>query len=129
MSVASVNVTIKDVAKRAGVSPSTVSRVIADHPRISPETKEKVRAIMSELGYYPNAIARSLVTRPAVILADEPTGNLDRKNTEEITSLFRLVNQRFQTTLVLITHDEKVALSCDRVLTMVDGALHERRAS
>ena len=75
------------------------------------------------------AIARSMVTRPAVILADEPTGNLDRKNTEEITSLFRLVNQRFQTTLVLITHDEKVALSCDRVLTMVDGALHERRAS
>jgi putative ABC transport system ATP-binding protein len=73
------------------------------------------------------AIARSLVTRPAVILADEPTGNLDRRNTEEITALFRLVNQRFQTTLVLITHDEKVALSCDRVLTMVDGALYERR--
>lgn len=75
------------------------------------------------------AIARSLVTRPAVILADEPTGNLDRKNTEEITSLFRLVNQQFQTTLVLITHDDKVALSCDRVLTMVDGTLHERRTS
>ena len=74
------------------------------------------------------AIARSLVTRPAVILADEPTGNLDRKNTEEITSLFRLVNQQFQTTLVLITHDDKVALSCDRVLTMVDGTLHERPA-
>ena len=61
--MASVNVTIKDVAKRAGVSPSTVSRVIADHPRISPDTKEKVRAIMSELGYYPNAIARSLVNQ------------------------------------------------------------------
>lgn len=61
--MASVNVTIKDVAKRAGVSPSTVSRVIADHPRISPDTKEEVRAIMSELGYYPNAIARSLVNQ------------------------------------------------------------------
>ena len=61
--VASVNVTIKDVAKRAGVSPSTVSRVIADHPRISPSTKERVRAIMGELGYYPNAIARSLVNQ------------------------------------------------------------------
>lgn len=72
------------------------------------------------------AIARSLVTRPALILADEPTGNLDRRNTEEITSLFRLVNQRFQTTLVLITHDDKVALSCDRVLAMVDGSLQER---
>lgn len=57
------SVTIKDVAKRAGVSPSTVSRVIADHPRISPDTKEKVRAMMVELGYYPNAIARSLVNQ------------------------------------------------------------------
>ncbi|NMB02220.1 MAG: LacI family transcriptional regulator [Firmicutes bacterium] len=57
------NVTIKDVAKLAGVSPSTVSRVIADHPRISPDTKERVRAIMAELGYYPNAIARSLVNQ------------------------------------------------------------------
>ncbi|HOK32894.1 MAG TPA: ABC transporter ATP-binding protein [Limnochordia bacterium] len=72
------------------------------------------------------AIARSLVTRPAVVLADEPTGNLDRRNTEEIISLFRLVNQRFQTTLLLITHDEKVALSCQRVLVMVDGKLEER---
>lgn len=75
------------------------------------------------------AIARSLITRPAVILADEPTGNLDRKNTEEISSLFRLVNQRFQATIVLITHDEKVALSCQRILTMVDGSLHERSLS
>lgn len=75
------------------------------------------------------AIARSLVTRPAVILADEPTGNLDRKNTEEISSLFRLVNQRFEATIVLITHDEKVALSCQRVLTMVDGSLYERSLS
>jgi len=75
------------------------------------------------------AIARSLVTRPAVILADEPTGNLDRKNTEEITSLFRLVNQRFQATILLVTHDEKVALSCKRILFIVDGTLHERRIS
>lgn len=61
--VSLASVTIKDVAKRAGVSPSTVSRVITDHPRISPDTKEKVRAVMAELGYYPNAIARSLVNQ------------------------------------------------------------------
>lgn len=53
------------------------------------------------------AIARSLITRPAIILADEPTGNLDRKNSEEICSLFRLVNKRFKSTIIIITHDEK----------------------
>ncbi|PNT92058.1 ABC transporter ATP-binding protein [Clostridium thermosuccinogenes] len=75
------------------------------------------------------AIARSLVTRPAITLADEPTGNLDRKNTEEITSLFRLVNQRFQATILLVTHDEKVALTCERIMFMVDGTLHEKEVS
>lgn len=75
------------------------------------------------------AIARSLVTRPAIILADEPTGNLDRKNTEEITSLFRLVNQRFRATILLVTHDEKVALACERIMFMVDGILHEKEVS
>ncbi|KXG78110.1 LacI family DNA-binding transcriptional regulator [Thermotalea metallivorans] len=55
--------TIKEVAKKANVSPSTVSRVIADSPRISEETKTKVRKVMKELGYHPNAIARSLVNR------------------------------------------------------------------
>jgi putative ABC transport system ATP-binding protein len=70
------------------------------------------------------AIARSLVTRPALILADEPTGNLDRKNAEEITALFRLVNKRFLSTIIIITHDEKVAVSCDKVHKMVDGRLY-----
>lgn len=70
------------------------------------------------------AIARSLITRPAIILSDEPTGNLDRKNSEEISSLFRLVNKRFKSTIIIITHDEKVANSCDRVYKMVDGKLN-----
>ncbi|MDI9471311.1 MAG: ABC transporter ATP-binding protein [Dethiobacteria bacterium] len=71
------------------------------------------------------AIARSLIGRPAVILADEPTGNLDRRNTEEIVSLFKLVNKSFKATIILITHNEKVALACEKVYTMVDGRLYE----
>lgn len=70
------------------------------------------------------SIARSLITRPAIILADEPTGNLDRKNSEEITGLFRLVNKRLNSTIIIITHDEKVANSCDKVYRMVDGRLN-----
>lgn len=70
------------------------------------------------------AIARSLITIPAIILADEPTGNLDRKNSEEITGLFRLVNKRLNSTIMIITHDEKVANSCDKVYRMVDGRLN-----
>ncbi|MCI3922359.1 LacI family DNA-binding transcriptional regulator [Paenibacillus sp. TRM 82003] len=78
-----MNVTIKDVAKRAGVSPSTVSRVISNHPRISAETQERVRKVMDDIGYHPNMMAKSLVSRTtqtiAVILprpADELFQNL-----------------------------------------------------
>lgn len=71
------------------------------------------------------AIARSLITRPAIILADEPTGNLDRKNSEEIISLFRLVNKRLMSTIVIITHDEKIANECDKVYKMIDGRLNQ----
>ena len=65
------------------------------------------------------AIARSLITRPAIILADEPTGNLDRKNSEEITGLFRLVNKRLNSTIMIITHDENVETACDKFYKMV----------
>lgn len=69
------------------------------------------------------AIARSLITRPAIVLADEPTGNLDRKNSEDIISLFKLVNQRLNSTIMIITHDEKVANACNKVYKMIDGRL------
>lgn len=69
------------------------------------------------------AIARSLIYRPAILLADEPTGNLDRKNAQEISELLRLSNKRFQQTILLITHDERLALEADRVLTMEDGRI------
>lgn len=67
------------------------------------------------------AIARSLIYRPAILLADEPTGNLDRKNAQEISELLRLSNKRFNQTILLITHDERLALEADRIVTMEDG--------
>lgn len=69
------------------------------------------------------AIARSLVYRPALLLADEPTGNLDRRNGEEIVDMLKLSNRNLNQTIVLITHDEKVALEADRILTIEDGRL------
>lgn len=69
------------------------------------------------------AIARSLLYRPAIILADEPTGNLDRKNTEEIMELFKLSNRNLNQTILLITHDEKIALETDRIVSLEDGRI------
>lgn len=74
------------------------------------------------------AIARSLIYRPAILLADEPTGNLDRKNAREISELIRLSNKRFHQTILLITHDEKLAMEADRVVTMEDGRIASDKA-
>ena len=67
------------------------------------------------------AIARSLIYRPALLLADEPTGNLDQKNSREIIDMLKLSNRNLEQTIVLITHDEKVALEADRIITIEDG--------
>ncbi len=69
------------------------------------------------------AIGRALIYRPAILLADEPTGNLDRKNSEETIALLKLSNQRFGQTILLITHDEKIALEADRIITLEDGCI------
>lgn len=67
------------------------------------------------------AIARSLIYRPALLLADEPTGNLDQKNSKEIIDMLKLSNRNLEQTIVLITHDEKMALEADRIITIEDG--------
>lgn len=67
------------------------------------------------------AIARSLIYRPALLLADEPTGNLDQKNSKEIIDMLKLSNRNLEQTILLITHDEKVALEADRIVTIEDG--------
>ena len=69
------------------------------------------------------AIARSLIYRPALLLADEPTGNLDQKNSREVIDMLRLSNRNLEQTIVLITHDEKVALEAERIITMEDGRI------
>lgn len=69
------------------------------------------------------AIARSLIYRPAILFADEPTGNLDRKNAKEIMDLLKLSNRNFKQTILLITHDENIALEADRILTIEDGRI------
>lgn len=93
--------------------------------------------LKSKLDSFPNelssgqqqrvAIARSLIYRPAIVLADEPTGNLDRKNSEEIVSLLKFSNKSYNQTIVLITHDERVALEANRVIQIEDGKIFQDR--
>lgn len=75
------------------------------------------------------AIARSLIYRPALLLADEPTGNLDQRNSKEIMDMLKLSNRNLEQTIILITHDEKVALEAERIITVEDGKIisDERR--
>ena len=69
------------------------------------------------------AIARSLIYRPAILLADEPTGNLDQKNSREIIDMLKLSNRNLNQTILLITHDEKIALEADRMVIIEDGQI------
>ena len=67
------------------------------------------------------SIGRALINAPSVVLADEPTGNLDRKNSQEIVELLKYSNRQYGQTLIVITHDESIALQADRVLAIEDG--------
>ena len=69
------------------------------------------------------SIGRALMNHPALLLADEPTGNLDSQNSKEIVSLLRKFNKENKQTVIIITHDERIALSADRVITIEDGRI------
>lgn len=69
------------------------------------------------------SIGRALMNAPAVVLADEPTGNLDSKNSQDIVDLLKYSNRRFEQTLIVITHDESIALQADRILAIEDGKI------
>ena len=89
--------------------------------------------LTDRLGYLPNqlsggqqqrvSIGRALITHPASILADEPTGNLDRQNSAEIIELLKMFNRQHSQTLLVITHDENIALQADRILVVEDGRI------
>ena len=69
------------------------------------------------------SIGRALISNPAIMLADEPTGNLDSKNSSEIIELLKMFNKTYNQTLIIITHDERIALQADRVITIEDGRI------
>ncbi|MGI5066255.1 ABC transporter ATP-binding protein [Treponema putidum] len=88
--------------------------------------KEKLNSFPSELSGGQQqrvAIARSLIYRPSILLADEPTGNLDRKNSDEIIGLLKLSNKNYKQTIIMITHDERIALEADRIIKIEDGEI------
>jgi putative ABC transport system ATP-binding protein len=103
------------------------------------EAHERARAILTELGLgerldrFPAelsggqqqrvSLARALVGRPAIVWADEPTGNLDGEDSRQVTALLRKLNQTYHQTIVVVTHDPSVASACDRTLLMRDGRL------
>ncbi len=69
------------------------------------------------------SIGRALINKPALVLADEPTGNLDSKNSREIVDLLKLSNKRYKQTMIMITHDHQIALRADRIITLDDGRI------
>ncbi len=69
------------------------------------------------------SIGRSLINAPAVVLADEPTGNLDSKNSQEIVELLKLSNKKYNQTLIIVTHDENIALQAQRIIAIEDGKI------
>ncbi len=110
--------------------------VLMDGRRVNEGRLEELLDILNLKGrekYLPNqlsggqqqrvSIGRALMNAPAVVLADEPTGNLDSKNSQEIVELLKLSNQKYHQTLIMITHDENIALQADRMITIEDGKI------
>ncbi len=110
--------------------------VLLDGRKVNKERLEEILAVLKLKGreeHLPNelsggqqqrvSIGRALMNAPAVMLADEPTGNLDSKNSHEIIELLKLSNKKFNQTLIVITHDESIALQADRIIAIEDGQI------
>lgn len=110
--------------------------LLLDGRKVNREKLEEMLEILSLKGrenHLPNqlsggqqqrvSIGRALINSPAVVLADEPTGNLDSKNSRRIIDLLKMSNRMYNQTLIVITHDENIALQADRVITLADGKI------
>jgi len=118
------------------VEENIVLPVLLDQKKVE---KERLQEIIEILGlekrkkHLPNqlsggqqqrvSIGRSLINRPSIILADEPTGNLDSKNSKEIMELLKKSNKQYHQTLIMITHDNNIAKEADRIITIEDGKM------
>ncbi len=106
------------------------------------ERKQRIEELARQVGLYDRlnhrprelsggqiqraAIARALLNRPSIILADEPTGNLDSTNSHDIIRLFQQIRERYGTTIVIATHDNEIAAQADRAITLKDGRLYDQ---
>ena len=106
-----VNATFRDRARNLLDQVGLADRMSFRTPKLSGGQKQRV------------AVARALMMKPELILADEPTGNLDRKSSDEVMRLLREFSRDEGTAFLISTHDESIALACDRILTMKDGTL------
>lgn len=110
--------------------------VLLDHRKVNPERMNELLDILKlkeRKNFYPGqlsggqqqrvAIGRALINAPTILLADEPTGNLDSKNSQEVVELLKYSNAKYNQTTVLITHDENVALQAKRIITIQDGKI------
>lgn len=110
--------------------------LLLDGRKLNPEHLAELTGTLGltdRLSYLPNelsggqqqrvSIGRALINSPALVLADEPTGNLDRKNSDEIVELLKYSNRKYKQTLIVITHDESIALKADRILSIEDGRI------
>lgn len=121
---------LENVLMPNGISNSKPSREILERAEELMElvglskVKNNLAVNMSGGQQQRTAIARALINNPKIILADEPTGNLDSESTENIYNLLRDINERFKTTFVIITHDRRIAEKADRIVEIKDGRIN-----
>lgn len=110
--------------------------LLLDHNKPKKEEMDEIVKLLgleSRMNYMPNqlsggqqqkvAIGRAIITKPAIILADEPTGNLDTKNSNEIISYLKYSSKKYQQTVIMVTHNEDIALQADRIIKLEDGKI------